>query len=170
MADSRTETKKGGLLALERRLFALEQLDGVSVGWQGQSGGAKHPSGGGTVAGIAAILEFGSEPHGSHPGTHEYAPLRNAAENGRRTLAIAGSIAIGAVIDGSTSPEQAMSDIGETFARMVGREFDQSASLQPANAEATVRDKGQNSPMRDTLTVRNAISYAVGDDSETVVR
>lgn len=122
------------------------------------------------MAGIALLLEFGTDAHGSHPGTHEYAPLRNAAENGKRDLGIAAKFAFGAVLAGESTNRKAMGDIGEVLARKVRSEFDRSVSLQPSNAASTVRDKGRNAPMRDTNTVRDAISYAVGKGSETVVR
>lgn len=151
-----------GLNRLMENLKELGELS-ITIGFQGEKGGAIHPGSSVTVATVAMMNEFGAVD----------SPARNflRATMFERADDIARAFAreSGAVATLKAEPIEAMSNVGRELAGYVREKIDQSPSWATANAPSTVAKKGHDHPLigGDLArgigggTMLNAVGWAV---------
>lgn len=136
----------------------------VLTGVLGDRAKAQHPKAGTTVGQVAAWLEYGTEPHGDHPGQPERPFLRRMVqEQGPRLRKRARRI-VADLIDGrASSAQEALELLAKDAEEATAESFDTMNAWAAPLADATVRRKGHDTIGLDTRTVRQAIAAEVRD-------
>lgn len=126
---------------------AFENLDGtvIDVGW---------PNGGETAE-IALYNELGTSTIPARPF------MKQALENGEAEINAFITEGLGKVVD-SGNTEAFLNLVGVKLVDMVQSEIED-GSFTP-NAPSTIRKKGSAHPLIDTATMKNSISFEIGED------
>mgnify|MGYP000314114893 CR=1 FL=1 len=134
-------------------LTVLRHAD-VSIGWPGEGPKNNRREGDATNAEIAAAHEFGTDSIDRRPF------LAPAIDKNRDDLIAVQGEALGRVIDGTLSPEDAMALVGEAGVAAVKAEI-VGGQHPPALKPATIRAKGSSKPLVDTGQMLNSCTYQV---------
>lgn len=144
-----------GWNALRTRLEGLAAPGGafVTVGVQGDEGGAQHAGSDLSVAELAAVHEYGTST------IPERSFLRAGLLEGEARLRRV-EVALGrAVVLGLMPEQRALALLGEEAVGLIKSRI--SDGIPPPNAPATIARKGSSTPLIDTGQLLGAITYAV---------
>ena len=144
----------------KRLKSTLRELDDahVYVGVLQDRGSERTSDGKITLAGYAAVNEFGSED-GRVP---ERSFLRSTVDEERDTYEQALQRGLGKVIDGTSTTERELGLVGARVSRDVKRKIRE--LKEPANAPLTIERKGSANPLIDTGRLRQSITFLVKMD------
>lgn len=145
---SRVEDRDLGLRQIMNDVADLK--GGVRVGWFSD----EHPSGFG-MAELAATHEFGA---GATPARSPLGTTFDARADDLQQMIEAG---VGRLIDGDASAAQTLAQIGAAHVGQVQEQI--AAGLEPANAPATIEQKGSSKPLIDTGALRQGLTWEASD-------
>lgn len=144
-----------GIGALKADFAKLVETQ-ITVGYQGESGEARHPgTNGESVAAVAAWMEYGTANAPARPA------LGVTMEAEREALRAAMKRGISAVIDRRGTLEEALRGIGLAAVEAVRRTIERSREWAEPLAASTVRAKGHDQPWVDTGTLRSEVSFSI---------
>lgn len=132
----------------------LSRNSGVNVGVPQAAGSYED---GPHLAVIAATHEFGSASQGIPERSFLRVPLRAAKEELGQII----TRQLPLVVEGQLSMVQLMDQLGARAASVSQEAI--SAGIPPANAPATVQQKGSSTPLIDTGRLRQSITHVVDD-------
>lgn len=141
-------------LGWSKIMHNMNKLDkkAVKVGIQA---GDKTDDGEKDLAYIAGVHEFGSSD-GHIP---ERSFLRTALDKNESKIESLKNNLAGKIVDGSTTPENALNLIGEAVTGMI-QENITDGNFTP-NAPATIKAKGSDKPLIDTSHMRNSVRHVL---------
>jgi len=136
----------------------------LTIGFQGKDGRQKYPTGI-NVATVALYNEFGTDGHGGGRGANLGIParsfLRGTLFERRHDIETEMATSLGAIVNGRTTPIAGLSDVGQKVARMVTEKIRGSRGWAKGNAASTIKNKGFDWPLHETLKLRDSVSWAV---------
>lgn len=150
-----------GLAKLKDDIAKLQQSE-ITIGWQGESGDATHPSGEVTVAEVAAFAEYGTDRAPARPALQTTFARAGAALRRRARKVMAD------LVDGRADVEGAAQDLGEHALAELRSAIDDAGEWAEELADSTVARKGHDTPLLDSGTMRDQASWAVRRDGVIV--
>lgn len=140
----------------------------LTVGVQGQDGLDTYKGTGANVASVAMYNEFGTPAGPRHAGIPARSFLRSSVFENRDKIQnkFAKSMAQvfgadGFTVGGRGDPITELGNVGAVIVGMVRDKIRTSGSWAKPNAPATVKKKGFDFPLIETLKLRDSISWAV---------
>lgn len=129
-----------GLRPIMEALAELSQLT-LTIGFQGATGAAIHPSADVPVATIALYAEFGTinAPARSF--------LRSTMFERRKDIARLYAVELGKVVGLKQKPVEALSNVGAGVVEMVREKINRARTWAVRNAESTIERKGHAQPL-----------------------
>lgn len=148
---------KNNFPEIAKRLLEIARAGHVKVGvLDAGPGGVSYPSGGLTVAEIAALQEFGS----SDGHTPERSFMRSTLEAKRDKLREMSVDLIDKILAGEMDVERAKGILGAYLAAEMKKTITTGEGVPPPNAPSTVAEKGSSRPLVDSSRMVNAITWA----------
>lgn len=126
----------------------MRKLDGVEVGLLEDA--SPYPDGT-PVQDVAAFNEFGTHNIPSRPF------LRHSFDQYQREIEHVQDRVVGQVISGRISAADADEQVGAKFEGRIREVIDKWKT--PRNADSTIRKKGRDDPLQDTMHMRDSIDY-----------
>lgn len=154
MIDRTTkDAKQIGLLQdmlTSRSEVVVGVVDGGGV--DGLPGGSEHSDDGISIAGLAAVHEYGL-------GVPERAPLRKTFDEIEGRLGVAAQRLFAQMVDGHIAKREMLGTLGLFASSQVRRTIQ--AGVEPPNAPATIKRKGSSKPLIDEGILLSAYTHEV---------
>lgn len=138
-------------LGWDKILADMQNLDSKSVKVGIQSGATAED--GSNLAMIAAVHEYGNEK------TPQRSFIRSALDNNTQQIKTLSDQMAGKLVDGTSSPRQALDVIGLAVTGMIQKNISEGSFKELA--DSTVKKKGSSKPLIDTGRMRQSIRHVV---------
>lgn len=165
MIKPKTETTDSNPGQLKTILANMRKLNGSFVTIGVHSGAGKYTKGTNppTVAEVALWTEFGTKPHGSHPGTPEYAWMRKTIDEHEQELNRVKDELLRRCMFGEITVDKALETLGFRIQVLLQNKI--KSNMAPANAPSTqaakVRAGVPVATLMNTTLLLRSIAYKV---------